>query len=262
MENHRSEFIELQAVLENLGPDKVRMKWTVRNHSDKSIRVLSYYCSFFEGHERRGVYVRGKWVQDEFERTDEHIRVHLYPEEERTYVWAWVHPAYYGIVREGEWHYELNLRYTVDDETEVKTETASSEKVYIGIPRQIPDRLGPFTSPSIIQALVDRFPGIRDFQDRGNTVAATLSVEHRDMQIDAVLQAGDKLVVVETANYVTNQHLERVRDAMERLQNYARRKSLNVTGVIVALEVKASLREDANRQGISILEMQIPNYEP
>lgn len=237
---------------------KVRMIWKVKNIGSRNIRIISYYCPFFKNTEEKGVYVRGRWIKDKFRRSDDHVITYLYPEESRNYVWAWVDPQYYGIYKDGNWHYELELQYSMD--AEVKIGLSRSNTLEISVQTRIPQTLGPLSSPSIIKPLVDRYPRIKDYP-QSNEIQTMITPTRPAMIPDAFLIEDTKLLVIEIVNYVTQLKIEQLEEIVEHLEEYAISNGLSVEGVIVALEIKNDFRLIAENSNITILKMTIPDHE-
>lgn len=240
---------------------EVRLVWRVKNISKKRIRIRSYYVPFYTGNKKRGVFTQGRWIRNRFKISNDHIITYLYPTEERSFVWEWVKPSYYGLTGNYSWHYRLELHYTVDGDPLDRKVECRSRSMRIGKEGYAElEKLGPFTSPEIIKPLVNEFPTITDDFDERMEIQRVLVPYGRAAIIpDAVLLTDSELVVVQLATYVSRKDLQRVDDAISSIQQWAEKLDVKPIGVIVVVNDDDYIRKIAEDEypRIRIIRMQM-----
>ena len=94
----------------------VRMEWKVTNETNSVVIINGYRITkdvldvVIEQIEREK-YPDHTYEVNEPYQSNSHILTVLWPEESRTYTWAFVHPHYYRFYRRGNWGYYVKIRY-------------------------------------------------------------------------------------------------------------------------------------------------------
>ena len=98
----------------------VRMKWRVKNETDDVVIIEGYRVEKYTPRDLTKYDIMTPPVDEEKEQkqhyiSDTHFATILWPNESRTYSWAFVPTEYYGIRKKGEWGYRVIIKYRQGD---------------------------------------------------------------------------------------------------------------------------------------------------
>ncbi len=98
----------------------IRLRWKVTNISDEQVWILGYYAPLIHEGDNLGIYDSrsSHFLKRRAYISNDHVRVLLYPDESRSYIWAWQSPWDYGMSREGEWKYRVQMSYSIGGKKE------------------------------------------------------------------------------------------------------------------------------------------------